>query len=256
MAQTGRADREAGMAEYFGVTPGGPTGAAQQLNQQAQVANLQAQQQTAAQQQQVNQKNSQLKAASLSLKSQLADQTEDLLQKFEQQNDLLDLDRYKSDLNQIEFNMRLSNNQYIDKLKLEGQRARFDDANQFAEALAAATFEDELSLLKNDLEFKELLFGKELTAKGLLAADSREFQQQVAKMDINEALRIAASDRDSRAEAMKYQAISGIIQAGAQAYNAYSNYKANDTKTNIQPGSTKALQTDTGDTIYESTLLE
>jgi hypothetical protein len=170
------------------------------------------------QQQQMSQQTLQLKEKALTVKEQLKSQTEDLLQKFEQQADLLDMDRYKSEVEQVAFGLRMQKDKYIDQLKLEGARSRLDSKAKFAEAMAATVYGDELDLLKNDTAFKRLSGLQAISNQRSLDDDDLAFKKEVGMMDIETALKIAAAESDARNTSMKYGAITDFI-------NIYGTYK-------------------------------
>ena len=160
----------------------------------------------------------------------MAQETSDLLQKFAQEQDLLDLDRYKSDVNQLLFNLRMQNTQYIDNLKIEGAKSRLMDRNRFQEAMSEAVFADEIDLLKNDLGFRRAMQSSMLDAQGKAQDRSRTFEKYLSSIDIDMALKVAMADSDARNTAMQQQAITqigqSVIKFGAQAYSDNKGIKA------------------------------
>jgi hypothetical protein len=187
--------------------------------QQAGTQDLAQLQQKSGQDTKFTQQKAELAQKSVQAKEIFANQTDELLQKFEQQQDLLGLDRYKAEADQLLFGMRMQNDKYIDKLKMEGARLRLTDQASFKEAMANTIFADELGLLKSDLEFQKLLFGDSLTKQGALADDARAFEKQLSAMDLELALKVAFSENDAKSEGMRYGAISemvGAIGKGAQ----------------------------------------
>lgn len=211
-AQTGKIKTETGTTEE--AMPGYGELVAKITEQKAQAPIIQAevQQKQLAQQQQTSQANMQLKQQSLTAKENIKNQTEELLQKFEQQKDLLNLDRYKSELEQIGFGLRMQNAKYIDQLKLEGARARLDQKSRMTEALSATILQDELDLLKNNLAFKKMMGIEELKVKGAMAADDRVFREELANLDIETALAVAMADSDARNSALKWESVADVVQ--------------------------------------------
>lgn len=195
-----------------------------QQQTQTKLAEIGVDQQKTGLEQQAKIKREQMKTQSLNLKEKFAQDTADLLQKFEQNRDLLDLDRYQADTAQLLFNLRMQNTQYVDKLKIEGTKQRLQDANAFKEAMMTAIFEDEISFLKNDLAFKQQMQSNEIAAKSALASDSRQWQRYLSNMDTEYALKVALSESDSRNNALKYEAISQIGQSVIKmGYESYKN---------------------------------
>jgi hypothetical protein len=171
---------------------------------------------------------------SVSVREKFKDMTEDLLQKFEQNQDLLATDKYSAEAQQLTFNMRMQNKKYIDQLKLEGQRNRLNDAEAFREAMQAQSFADEHELLKTNLAFKDLVTIDTIGFRTNKAAQDREFKQKLGQMDIEMALQAALADQDARNQGLKYGAISGMVTAmgsyGAQAYDQGTWNPKNKTK--------------------------
>lgn len=177
--------------------------------------------------QQATQKKASFKAQGLQIKERFAQDTAETLQKFEQNKDLLEMDKYSAEVAQLLFNLRMQNTQYVDKLKIEGTKQRLMDQNGFKEAMLAAVFEDEIGLLKTDLGFRQSMQTTDLTAKGIMAADQRAWERHLADMDIEYALKVALSESDARNNAMKFEAITqigqGIIKMGASAARSQNN---------------------------------
>lgn len=169
---------------------------------------------------------------SVSVREKFKDMTEDLLQKFEQNQDLLNTDKYNAEVQQMTFAMRMQNKKYIDQLKLEGQRNRLNDAEAFKEALQAQSFMDEHELLKTDLAFKDLVTIDTINFRTNKASQDREFKQKLGEMDIELALKAALSDQDARNTAMKYGSISDMVSTlGTYAAAAYDQKSWNPDRT-------------------------
>lgn len=199
---------------------------ATQQNKQAQIQDVgQAQQQDAGQQQMTQQQEAQKNKAVMA-KETLSTQTEELLQKFEQNMDGLDLQRNQAEIEQLLFGMRLQNTQYIDSLLLEGTKQRLNDRATFAEAMMASSLQDEMTLLKGNLEFRQLMFADNLMNQGLMARDDREFTRRLGEIDIETALQVAMADAEARSEAMKFGAISDMVKAaGTYAADRWASSK-------------------------------
>lgn len=193
-----------------------------QQQQQTKLKDVGIKQQQAGLEQQAQIKRQQMKTQSLNIKEKFKQDTDELLQKFSQNRDLLDLDKFSSEQNQLLFNLRMQNTQYIDKLKIEGTKQRLQDANAFKEAMMNAIFEDEIGFLKNDLSFRQLMQSTELAARGAMASDQRAWQNYLAEIDLEYAMKVALSESDARNNAMKFEAISQISQAVIkQGFNTY-----------------------------------
>lgn len=136
--------------------------------------------------------------------------TDQLLQELEQGRGKMDLARYQSNLEQVGFNLRLDNKEYVDNLQREGARARLNDRVQFEKQLA-------LSTLANNKELLE----KELGNRSVLAASDREFSKKLAEMGIQNAWQILNNDIKAAQEIGQAQAVGGLITAGVSAADKY-----------------------------------
>lgn len=190
-------------------------------NQQAKVSDTAQLQQQEGTTQQADQQMEAQKNKAVMAKEQFSTQTEELMQKFEQNMDTLGLDRHRSELEQLMFGMRMQNNKYIDQLKMEGDKQRLNDKALFAESLMASALQDEMTLLKGNLEFRQLMFADDLLNKGMLARDDREFARRLGELDIETALQVAFADAEARSEGMRFEAIADMIKATAVAGTDY-----------------------------------
>lgn len=138
--------------------------------------------------------------------------TDQLLQDLEQGRGKMDLARYQSNLEQVGFNLRLDNKEYVDNLQREGARARLNDRVQFEKQLA-------LSALANNKEILE----KQLGNKSVLAASDREFAKRMAEMGVQNAWQILNNDIKAAQEIGQAQAVGGLITSGISAYGQYKS---------------------------------
>ena len=157
----------------------------------------------------------------MSAKQSLAQQTESILNNLERAGKELDLQKRAAQLEQVGFNLRMNNKQYIDRLNQAAQVARLDDALRFEEELKKAIFEDEIDLINNDLEFRRLL-----------DADARELSRELSQISLDQAMSIASSQIAQESQAAKWNSVSTAVSAGAQAY---ATYKKNVPDTTPRP---------------------
>jgi hypothetical protein len=107
--------------------------------------------------------------------------------------------------------MRLQNDKYIYKLRAEAKRAGLLNKARFQEACMETAFQEQQSLLKNDLEFRSLL-----------KADDRAFQKKLAEMGEDMAWSILLSEMSAANTQTRYQAMGNMAQTGIQAASAYA----------------------------------
>jgi hypothetical protein len=132
----------------------------------------------------------------------------------------------KAQAEQLGFLARLSSDKYVTKLKNEGARARLDTNAGFKEAMMNAAFQNQQQLLNESFRLR-----------GLLRADGRDFEKQLAQMDIETAMQVLEAEMDAEKEGMFYQGLQGLVSAGVQGYVGYKKQQAqaardeNDIKT-------------------------
>lgn len=146
------------------------------------------------------------------LNSQQLDlKTNQLLDEYTREGRKLDTQQDIQNLEQIGSALRLNNQQYVDKLKLEGQKARLDNDQDFKTKLNQQIFSDMEALVKDDNAFKTLM-----------NASDRDFQKQLAEMDINSAWQIANSQMATTQAQSMWSGIGTMAQTGLAAYDKYS----------------------------------
>lgn len=160
--------------------------------------------------QRAEQTSAKMTEQALNISQQMQQNATKLMDSFQKDVGQLNLARNKAKVEQLGFNLRLSNQQYVDKLKAAGRKARLDSQLSFAEAAAATVFADEMELFQNDLKFRSLL-----------KASDREFERELASIDIESALQIASADRDAANQRLIWQGVGGFAQAGVDAYSRY-----------------------------------
>jgi hypothetical protein len=136
------------------------------------------------------------------------------MQAYQQNKDKVSLGRYKANTEQMGFYLRLQDKTYVDKMLLEGNKARLSNAYDMKYAQQMAVFADEKDLLKGDLYFKRLM-----------GVDARQFQAELATMDIESALKLASSQADAANSAMIAQGIGQGVATGATLYGQYQGRK-------------------------------
>ena len=135
----------------------------------------------------------------------------------------LDSRRDQAKFEQIGFQLRHTNQQYIDSIRLEGAKSRLISGSALREALARTVFAEEESLFRNDLSFR-----------AMLGADERQFKEKLGEIDIERALALADAGIAAANTQAMVSGVSGLLQTGVQAYgvqqsggfsNEYSDYE-------------------------------
>jgi hypothetical protein len=128
-----------------------------------------------------------------------------ILQQFESGQKRLDNSRDLEELEQVGFEARLQNKQYIDQLTSEGDKKRLDNSLVFKQEMARNVLKDNQDLLTNDLAFK-----------AITEADDRQFQREIADMDINYAMDIANNAAKSASQRQTIEGVGGLVSAGIE----------------------------------------
>lgn len=211
-----------GKAVGSGTTPGLSTqqqqAAAQQTMQQQRQVQLKQQEVSgalAAGEKQIQQEQRQAKREFTQREVQVKEQAYQklgmLLDDMAKKSDQLGLAKNKAQVEQAGFLLRLNNEKYITRLEVEGRKSRLNDEIRFKEALTQSIFAEERELFKSSLQFQSLV-----------RAEGREFKEELAMLDLDQAMEIAQMNADNANEKAKWEAIGGIITGavsiGASAY--------------------------------------
>jgi hypothetical protein len=178
-----------------------------QLADTAQQASMQAQQQGQEQravEQQFQQQRAQLNEQDINTQEAYQRQVEASLKDYQRNIKQLNVAKQAAKVEQLGFQLRLSNQNYIMQLKDAAARDRITNAVSFNEALQRTIFKDEIDLLSSDLDFRMLL-----------KADEAEFQKMLAKIDIDTALAIAAASAKDSATQSIVSGVNKFVTAGA-----------------------------------------
>jgi hypothetical protein len=200
-----------------------------QQGQQAAAATGAAEQQLETQ---VRQQRKRLNEREVGLREQAAQKVDEVLTNYVQKKGEMDLAKDRAQAEQVGFMLRLSSEQYVERLRIEGSKARLNDRINFTEALQRAMFDEERKLLDENLRFKRLI-----------GATERDFKEQVAEIDIESALAIAGARAQGANAAMKAEAISGIVSGAAKTGSAiYDKMPAKTTSPGTANATASAYQ--------------
>jgi hypothetical protein len=133
----------------------------------------------------------------------LLTQSSRILDSYEQGQREIDYNKNAASMEQLGFNLRLSNSQYIDRLQREGRRNRLDNDLSFREALQRTIFDDEEDLFSSDLDFRRAL-----------RADDREFTERMASISLDDAINLANAQSRQANQQATWQGIGTILQGG------------------------------------------
>ena len=199
--------------------------AATQQQQQGQLdVAAQTQQQQAQEQQfvQQNQALGQQQDQAINKFEQMVQAAEADTQRFK---DNLDSERGKAHLNQLVFNRRLADEQYMAKANREGQLRRLDDQNSFEIEAMKTAFANNIELFEDQAAFNKMA---EMT--------EAEFAKELARMDINTANQILSNQIEAANRQSTMTAVGNLgstaIQAGTTEYTTKDSY-GNKTKASL-----------------------
>lgn len=175
----------------------------QQVGQQAGLASQAIKQEAAgtAQEQQIRERDIQQARKFNTIENKL--KTDQILRDYEQNRGRVNLAADKAAAEQLGFNIRLQNQQYVDQLQREGKRSRLDDAAAFQEALARDIYGMDADLLK-----------RQLGNKNILEVSDDEFKRLQGRRSADEAIASAKQGLKDQKEAQK--GIVGVVVGGAQ----------------------------------------
>lgn len=173
---------------------------------QGQVAAAGLEQQAQQQEQEFQQRTAQLDEDALNVRQQMQNKAQEILQDFSQRRDELE---FRENSARVQFalaSMRLSNDDYLDRLEAEAQRSRLNDATEFEWQLTQSIMKDEMEMFENDISFKTAM-----------NADDRAFKEYMAEFNIDQALQLASIEAEAAETQAKYQAYGQILQGTLQA---------------------------------------
>jgi hypothetical protein len=195
------------------------TAAEQQRQEDVLQGKIQAEQlsmQERQQQEEARQKSKQLDEQVLNAKQDMQNKVSNILQEYTQRSGEIDM-REESAKTQFALTMmRLSNDDYLDQLEVEGARSRLQEEASFQWELTQSIFEEEIDILKNDLSFRSAMAG-----------DDRAFKEYLAEMELSTALELSSLEILSSETLSKYEAygegVSAAIRGGIEAYSGLSS---------------------------------
>lgn len=209
------------------------TAAEQQRQEDVLQGKIQAEQlsmQERAQQEEARQKSKQLDEQVLNAKQDMQNKVSNILQEYTQRSGEIDM-REESAKTQFALTMmRLSNDDYLDQLEVEGARSRLQEEASFQWELTQSIFEEEIDILKNDLSFRSAM-----------AADDRAFKEYMAEWDIDNALQLALSDLQTQEKLAQYQALGEGVTAVTRGASKLAG--SSTSLAEAQPGETTMLDT-------------
>lgn len=134
-------------------------------------------------------------------------QTENILRNLEQSGKEMDERERAAGMEQVAGALRFQNNQYIRDLTRNAEKENIKDANKFNEKLAESVFADNQALLKS-----------RLGQQAVRDISDRDFTKELAKMDINEAVRMAKENSVNAQRGAVIQGTGELAKTGISVY--------------------------------------
>lgn len=180
------------------------------LQEQIQAEAVGQAQQTRAIQEQAKFENKLLSQQQLDMQDKFIVKQQEILSSFVRSGREIDLNKEKAKAEQLGFMMRLNTDYYLTDLNDEANRAMLQDDIEFQEELARTLFNEELDLFRDDLDFRSMI-----------NADEREFELDIANINIDFALKMAESSAEQANQQMMWQGFGTAVEGGLSAYAKY-----------------------------------
>jgi hypothetical protein len=190
----------------------------QQVQQQAKDAELQQQQKEEESWMQLKDQELDVRNQAIQVKQNFNSKVAELIADFKNRGDELDIEKQKSQIDQISQLTRISDDKYVTSLKLEGARSRLQNKTAFAEAAMKSQFENQLQLIEEDFDFKSLL-----------RADERTFKLKLENMGLAQSLSILDNEMSAARKAQMYKSIGSGVETGIATWEKLSRDKKETT---------------------------
>jgi hypothetical protein len=217
--QTGKA----GPSEQIGVTSmaekvaGDEARAASRLQSEQQTTqNNQIMRAAQAQETEIEQKNKNLLDSYDTGRFKLQQNNESLMRQFKRDSTRMDDQEKTNQAERMASNIRLQNQQYVTKLKQEGDRARLGTASDFKLQLAQSIMGEEIGILD-----------QALGAKTLMEADERTFRRELMSMGVTDLLDAYKQEKATAQDRMVAEGVTTVATEGVK-YGAKEGWFSSD----------------------------
>lgn len=175
-----------------------------QIAQQGQIQAEQANQQDIAQKAQEQESIRQINEKSKDIANTFQLQTNDLLNEFERGQAKLGDTKDAAKTEQLAFQLRLQDQNYIDQLQREGDLNRFNSAEDFKLAAAEQQVADNKALLSMGLD-----------AEAFANMKDSEFAKALSTMDVNKAIEMFKQEQEQQKKMSRYKLLGSLVSTGA-----------------------------------------
>jgi hypothetical protein len=149
--------------------------------------------------------------------------TQNLLSDLERDKGSLNIEKDRSRLEQLSSNLALQDRKYLDELQREGARKRLNDQLAFDEELTRSAMGNSTDILK-----------QYLGNQSILGANDRAFKRAMGQLSLDDALAMARGNQKAAAEAGKWSAAGGLLNAGIAGASAQKSGKFDSDYQNSQ----------------------
>lgn len=184
----------------------------QQQGRQGQILAEEENQTNLAQQQQVEQKMKELDDKIKVMNNSFKIDSDNLLAEFERGQLKLGDQKDNSKAEQLGFQLRLQDQNYINKLKTEGDLSRFNSAEDFRLAAAEQEVADNTALLEMGLD-----------AQNFANMNDSLYAKTLATMDVNQAINLFKQEQEQAKKMAKYKLLGSLVSTGSSAYGNSSS---------------------------------
>ena len=156
-----------------------------------------------------------------------------MLSSFERGERKLDDAKDSLALEMMGHQARLGNSEYLHNLDMSSKQLGLENETKFREEMARTVIGDDLAFLNDDLAHRRLMGGND-----------RQFQEEMASMDIDFATKMADQEIKASNERAKMEGVGGLITGGVAAGSAYAQHQSNQKEAYLdvkhsEPGSTQ-----------------
>lgn len=174
-----------------------------------------------------------------------ANRASTILANLQQGQEKLSADQFREQSETAAFNIRLSSQEYVSNLQRAGQQSLLQNENNFQEEYYKSVFADSTGTLISQTALKQI-------------ADStdRQFQQQLATIDINFAIKLATMSR-TQANAGQIATGAGAVISGGSQFAANQGWFTPSAPISPEPGqrgATSTVNAPSGNTISTSSI--
>ncbi len=146
----------------------------------------------------------------LNAKQQIQQQTTALLNQAVREGKKLDSAKQKAAAEQLGFEIRMNNEEYVQRLQQNGMRARLDNEINFKEELQRSIFAEEMELFQNDLDFQRIM-----------QAEGRDLMEALANLEIEQIEAIGNTEVKQISTTAMYDSLSTLASGSMEGYAEY-----------------------------------